>query len=61
MASKKARLAGRWHWYKIKRFIRSREVKTLTGGPLGPIIDRPGSPGAPYRQIEGEKEVGRHF
>lgn len=31
------------------------EVKTLTGGPLGPMIDRPGSPGAPYRQKDRKK------
>lgn len=36
-------------------------MKTLTGGPLGPMIDRPGSPGAPYRQIEREEEIGRYY
>ncbi len=33
------------------------EVKTLTGGPLGPMMDRPGSPGAPYRHTERREEI----
>jgi len=32
--------------------------QTLTGGPRGPMIDRPGSPGAPYGQI---REVERQW
>lgn len=32
-------------------------MKTLTGGPLGPMIERPGSPGAPYRQKERQEET----
>lgn len=31
-------------------------MQTLTGGPLGPMMDRPGSPGAPFGQIEREEE-----
>lgn len=31
-------------------------MKSLTGGPLGPMIERPGSPGAPYRQKERQDE-----
>lgn len=30
--------------------------QTLTGGPRGPMIDRPGSPGAPYGQTERQKD-----
>lgn len=32
------------------------EVKTLTGGPLGPMMDRPGSPGAPCGQKHEEEK-----
>jgi len=34
-------------------------MKTLTGGPLGPIIDRPGSPGAPCEQKERQEEKNK--
>lgn len=32
-------------------------MQKLTGGPLGPMIDRPGSPGAPYGQRERQKKT----
>lgn len=32
------------------------EVQTLTGGPLGPMMDRPGSPGAPCGQKHEEEK-----
>lgn len=46
---------------KTLRYV-LKEVKTLTGGPLGPMMDRPGSPGAPWGQKhKGEKMRQAHM